>query len=52
MTRAKAKLTYYLIALIVGTPAWIWLFVQDWKIALAVLLVMYANNLTNTADKL
>ena len=51
MERKKAKLIYYSLALIVGTPAWIWFFVQDWKIALTVLLVMYANNLNGLADR-
>lgn len=32
---------------IVGLSGWIWLFIQDWKIALAVLLAMWGNNLVN-----
>jgi hypothetical protein len=49
MTR-KQKLTFYILALIVSTPAWIYLIYSDWKLGIALLLIMWGNNLTNTAS--
>lgn len=44
------KQTMLIIALIVSTPAWIYLFTNNWKIALAIMVVMFGNNLTNKAN--
>lgn len=38
---------YYLLALIISTPAWIWLLIKDWKTTLALLLIMWGNNISN-----
>lgn len=45
MSRLSTKIIYLIISLVVGTPAWIWLFIHDWKIALVLFLIMFANNL-------
>lgn len=34
-----------ILSAIVGFPAWIWLFMLDWKIALALLVIMFSNNI-------
>ncbi len=45
------KLLLYILSFIMGF-AWVWFFTLDWKIALAVLLVMFSNNLVNEAKNL
>lgn len=35
----------------IALPAWIWLFIHDWKVALALFIIMFGNNLMIKADK-
>ncbi len=46
----KRKIIYYIVALIVSSPAWVWMFLQDWKTTLAILLILWGNNLTTSAN--
>jgi len=47
------KKIYVLIAsTVIGLGAFSWLCYMDWKIALAVTLMFYANNLNNNLDGL
>lgn len=45
--QAKITKIKLLVALIVGTPAWVAIFIIDWKIAVCLFFIMFANNLSN-----
>lgn len=45
-THNKSRLAQALWALAIATIGWIYLFSQSWKLAGAILLVIWANNIT------
>jgi hypothetical protein len=47
------KQYYFLntIALFIGLPAMTYLFLRDWRLALAIFLIQWANNISIRAEK-
>lgn len=43
--QAKIKKITLLLSFIISTPAWIAIFIINWKIALCLYIIMFANNL-------
>ena len=44
------KLTHLIIALLVSFPGWIYIFIYDWKIAVALVGILWGNNITNRVN--
>ena len=49
MNLIKARIHLF-IALAVSLPAWIYVFVYDWKVALAFFGIIWGSNITNRVN--